>query len=222
MSQCREIRIKSVHNMYYGRFYHFTYENTLKNRDILMVFIQMVPVPLVTNCIILYMYLLDRVMVNPQYICSFITHSILPSSSHPYPFPSLSLIISPISLSIHFHFPHFPLFLNPFPTFPTLAAHSVYPLSHSLILSIHLTITYNPHTPTLHPLPHVSPHPPTHALLTTLYALVSIFSRSLALPPITHPCMFHVKHNDNNSYFHFPILYIIYHIILYTHPLHHW
>lgn len=137
MSQCREIRIKSVHNMYYGRFCHFTYENTLKNRDILMVFIQMVPVPLVTNCIILYMYLLDRVMVNPQYICSFITHSILPSSSHPYPFPSLSLIISPISLSIHFHFPHFPLFLNPFPTFPTLAAHSVYPLSHSLILSIH-------------------------------------------------------------------------------------
>lgn len=135
MSQCREIRIKSVHNMYYGRFCHFTYENTLKNRDIPMVFIQMVPVPLVTNCIILHMYLLDRVMVNPQYICSFITHFILSLSPYPYPFPSHSLIISPISHSIHFHFPHFSSPLNPFPIFPTLAAHSVYPLSHSFLPS---------------------------------------------------------------------------------------
>lgn len=190
-----------------------------------MVFIQMVPVPLVTNCIILHMYLLDRVMVNPQYICSFITHSILPSSSHPYPFPSLSITSFPISLSIHFHFPHFPIppsILSPHIPPSLHILHSPHITSFPLFPSSTHTTTYNPHTPTLHPLPHVSPHPPTHTLLTTLYALVSIFSRSLALPPITHPCMFHVKHNDNNSYFHFPILYIIYHIILYTHPLHHW
>lgn len=181
----------------------------------------MVPVPLVTNCIILHMYLLDRVMVNPQYICSFITHFILSLSPYPYPFPSHSLIISPISHSIHFHFPHFFSPLNPFPTFPTLShsPFSPHPSPHSLHPSYnHVQSTYTD----LNPLPHVSPHPPTHTLLTTLYALVSIFSRSLALPPITHPCMFHVKYNDNNSYFHFPILYIIYHIILYTYPLHHW
>ncbi len=186
-----------------------------------MVFIRMVPVPLVTNCIILHMYLLDRVMVNPQYICSFITHSILPSSSHPYPFPSHSLTTSPISLPFISIFPisPYPLILFPhFPPsqhFPYLHTLPSFPLTHPIT-------AYNPHTPTLHPLPHVSPHPPILALVPTLYALVSIFSRSLALPPITHPCIFHMKHNDNNSYFHFPILYIIYHIILYTYPLHHW
>lgn len=161
MSQCREIRIKSVHNMYYGRFCHFTYENTLKNRDIPMVFIQMVPVPLVTNCIILHMYLLDRVMVNPQYICSFITHSILPSSSHPYPFPSLSLITSPISHSIHFHFPHFIFSLNPFPTFPTLShsPFSPHPSPHSLHPSYnHVQSTYTDLTPSATRFPHIRPH----------------------------------------------------------------
>lgn len=162
-------------------------------------------------------------MANPRYICSLTSHFILSLSPYPYSFPSHSLTTSPISLSIHFHFPHFSSPLNPFPIFPTLAAHSVYPLSHSFLPSHsphnRVQSTYTDLTPSA---TRFSPHPPTHTLLTTLYALVSIFSRSLALPPITHPCMFHVKHNDNNSYFHFPILYIIYHIILYTHPLHHW
>lgn len=118
MSQCREIRIKSVHNMYYGRFCHFTYENTLKNRDIPMVFIQMVPVPLVTNCIILHMYLLDRVMANSQYICSSTSHSILsishiptlsPHSPSPHPqYLYQSISISPISPYPSSLFPHFP------------------------------------------------------------------------------------------------------------------
>lgn len=74
-------------------------------------------------------------MANPQYICSLPSHFILSLSPYPYPFPSHSLTTSPISLSIHFHFPHFPLSLNPFPIFPTLAAHSVYPLSHSFLPS---------------------------------------------------------------------------------------
>lgn len=147
--------------MYYGRFCHFTYENTLKNRDIPMIFIQMVPVPLVTNCIILHMYLLDRVMVNPQYICSFITHSILSLSPYPYPFPSHSLTTSPISLSIHFHFPHFPLSLNPFPTFPTLAAlPHISTLSPHSLTSILQSRTIHIHRPyTLcHTFPHIRPH----------------------------------------------------------------
>lgn len=162
-------------------------------------------------------------MANPQYICSLPSHFILSLSPYPYPFPSHPLTTSPISLSIHFHFPHIPH--SPsilFPYFPpSLHIPSILSPTPSFPLT-HPTITYNPHIPTLHPLPHVFPHPPTHTLLTTLYALVSIFSRSLALPPITHSCIFHMKHNNNNSYFHFPILYIIYHIILYTHPLHHW
>lgn len=151
-------------------------------------------------------------MANPRYICSLTSHFILSLSPYPYSFPSHSLIISPISHSIHFHFPHFLLFLNPFPIFPTLAAlpHISTLFPHSL--PIPLTIAYNPYTPTLHPLPHVFPHPPILALVPTLYALVSIFSHSLALPPITHPCIFHMKHINNNSYFHF---HIIYYIILY-------
>lgn len=187
-----------------------------------MVFIRMVSVPLVTNCITSYMYLLTGVMANSQYICSSTSHSILsishiptlsphsPSSYPQYPYPFISIFpISPYSSILFPHSPpslHIPSILSPTPSFS--------PSTH--------TTAYNPYTPTLYPLPHVSSHPPTHALLTTLYALVSIFSRSLALPPITHPCIFHVKHNDNNSYFHFSILYIIYHIILYTYPLHHW
>lgn len=149
------------------------------------------------------------------------------------PFHPLTLTISlPFPLTFPHHIPNIPFHsfpFSPFPLIPQSFSHISHPRSTSPYLHTlpsfpltHPTIAYNPHIPTLHPLPHVSPHPPTHTLLTTLYALVSIFSRSLALPPITHPCMFHVKHNDNNSYFHFPILYIIYHIILYTHPLHHW
>lgn len=188
MSQCREIRIKSVHNMYYGRFCHFAYENTLKNRDILMVFIRMVPVPLVTKCVTLYMYVLIRVMANPRYICSLTSHPTLSPSSHPYPFPSLSLIISPISHSIHFHFPHFLFSLNPFPTFPTLS-YSPFSPPHilPLILSIHLTITYNPHIPTLHPLPHVSPHPPTHSANHVVRSRIHILTFSCS--PTNHTSM---------------------------------
>lgn len=74
-------------------------------------------------------------MANPRYICSLTSHFILSLSLYPYPFPSHSLTTSPISLSIHFHFPHFSSPLNPFPIFPTLAAHSVYPLSHSFLPS---------------------------------------------------------------------------------------
>ncbi|WAX11406.1 hypothetical protein CB473P1_00119 [Enterocloster phage CB473P1] len=74
-------------------------------------------------------------MANPRYICSLTIHSTLSLSPYPYSFPSHSLTTSPISLSIHFHFPHFSSPLNPFPIFPTLAAHSVYPLSHSFLPS---------------------------------------------------------------------------------------
>lgn len=74
-------------------------------------------------------------MANPRYICSLTSHFILSLSLYPYSFPSHSLTTSPISLSIHFHFPHFSSPLNPFPIFPTLAAHSVYPLSHSFLPS---------------------------------------------------------------------------------------
>ena len=74
-------------------------------------------------------------MANPRYICSLPSHFILSLSPYPYSFPSHSLTSSPISLSIHFHFPHFSSPLNPFPIFPTLAAHSVYPLSHSFLPS---------------------------------------------------------------------------------------
>lgn len=139
----------------------------------------------------------------------------------PLPFHPLTLTISlPFPLTFPHHIPNIPFHsfpFSPFPLIPQSFSHisrprctfrlSSLPLLPSL--SIHLTIAYNPHIPTLHPLPHVSPHSPTHTLLTTLYALVSIFSRSLALPPITHPCM---KHINNNSYFHF---HIIYYIILY-------
>lgn len=153
-----------------------------------MVFIQMVPVPLVTKCATLYMYVLIRVMANPRYICSLTILSILSSSSHPYSFPSHSLTSSPISLSIHFHFPHFPLSLNPFPTFPTLAAHSPYPHSHSSFPHIHPTTSYNPHTPTLHPLPHVfliSTHTRSviHVVRSCIHIL--ILSYSLITFPIT-------------------------------------
>ena len=152
-----------------------------------------------------------------------------PLPFHPLTFPTSLLF----PLTLHYLIPNIPIHSFPFSPF-LLTSQSFSYISHPRCtfrlsslpllpsLSIHLTITYNPHIPTLHPLPHVFPHPPTHTLLTTLYALVSIFSRSLALPPIIHPCIFHMKHNNNNSYFHFPILYIIYHIILYTHPLHHW
>lgn len=130
------------------------------------------------------------------------------------PFPSLSLTSSPISHSIHFHFPHsISSPLNPFPIFPTLAAHSVYPLSFSTLPSFpltHPTTAYNPYTPTLHPLPHVYPHPPILALVPTLYALVSTLSCCLTLPSYS---IFHMKHNNNNSYFHFHIIYYILYII---------
>lgn len=160
-------------------------------------------------------------MANPQYICSLPSHFILSLSLYPYPFPSHSLTISPISLSIHFHFPHFPLSLNPFPIFPTLAAHSVYPLSHSFLPSPSILQSRTIHIHQPYTLCHTfSPYPPILALVPTLYALVSIFSRSLALPPITHPCIFHMKHINNNSYFHFHIIYYIILYYMYLCPLH--
>ena len=120
-------------------------------------------------------------MANPQYICSFIVHSILPSSPYPYSFPSHSLTSSPISLSIHFHFPTFPIPPQSFPHIPRPRCTFSYLHTLPSFPHIHPITAYNPHTPTLHPLPHVSPHPPTHALLTTLYALLSTLSRSLTL-----------------------------------------
>lgn len=148
------------------------------------------------------------------------------------PFHPLTLTISlPFPLTFPHHIPNIPIYPFPFSPF-LLTSQSFSYISHPRCtfrlsslpllpsLSIHLTITYNPYTPTLHPLPHVFPHPPTHTLLTTLYALVSIFSRSLALPPITHSCIFHMKHNDNNSYFHFHIIYYIILYYMYLCPLH--
>lgn len=156
-----------------------------------MVFIRMVPVPLVTNYIILHMYLLDRVMVNPQYICSFITHSILPSSSHPYPFPSHSLTTSPISLSIHFHFPHFPLSLNPFPTFPTLAALPISP--HSSLIPSHspynrVQSTYTDLTPSATRFP-----TSTHTCSCTHVVRSRIHILTFSCSPTNHTSM-HIPH----------------------------
>lgn len=144
------------------------------------------------------------------------------------PFHPLTLTISLLfPLTFPHHIPNIPIHSFPFSPF-LLTSQSFSHISHPRCtfrlsslpllpsLSIHLTITYNPYTPTLHPLP----HPPTHTLLTTLYALVSIFSRSLALPPITHSCIFHMKHNDNNSYFHFHIIYYIILYYMYLCPLH--
>lgn len=112
-------------------------------------------------------------MANPQYICSLPSHSILSLSLYPYPFPSHSLITSPISHSIHFHFPHFPLSLNPFPIFPTLVAHSVYPLSHSFLPSpsILQSRTIHIHRPyTLcHTFPHIHPYLPLYPRCTLSY-----------------------------------------------------
>lgn len=189
MSQCREIRIKSVHNMYYGRFCHFTYENTLKNRDIPMVFIQMVPVPLVTNCIILHMYLLDRVMVNPQYICSFIIHSILPSSPYPYPFPSLSITSFPISLSIHFHFPHFPIppsILSPHipPSLHILHSPHILPLIPFIHSYNHVQSTYTDLTPSATRFP-TSAH--THSANHVVRSRIHILTFSCS--PTNHTSM---------------------------------
>lgn len=107
------------------------------------------------------------------------------------PFHPLTLTISllfPLTFPHHipnipiysFSFPHFPLIPQSFSPFPTLLPspylHTLpsFPLTHPIT-------AYNPHTLTLHPLPHVSPHPPTHVLLTTLYALVSTFSCCLTL-----------------------------------------
>lgn len=162
-------------------------------------------------------------MANPRYICSLTSHFILSLSLYPYPFPSHSLTTSPISLSIHFHFPHFSSPLNPFPIFPTLAAHSVYPLSHSFLPS------HSPHNrvqsiytdliPFAIRFPHIHPYLPLYPRCTLSYPH---FHAVLLSHHVPHCLMFHMKHNNNNSYFHFSILYIIYHIILYTYPLHHW
>lgn len=131
----------------------------------------------------------------------------IPSPHPQYPYPFISIF--PISPHLSILFPHFPPSLH-IPSILSPTSFPSFPLTHP-------TITYNPYTPTLHPLPHVFPHPPILALVPTLYALVSIFSRSLALPPITHPCM---KHINNNSYFHFHIIYYIILYYMYLCPLH--
>ncbi len=161
-------------------------------------------------------------MANPRYICSLPSHFILSSSSYPYPFPSHSLTSSPISLSIHFHFPHFPLSLNPFPTFPTLAALShistLFPHSLSLTPQSRTIHIHRPYT-LCHTFPHIHPYLPLYPRCTLLYPHSNAVLLSHHVP---HCLMFHMKHNNNNSYFYFSILYIIYHIILYTYTLHHW
>lgn len=84
----------------------------------------------------------------------------LPSSHPQYPYLFISIFpISPYPLIL---FPHFP----PSQHFPYLHTLPSFPLTHPII-------AYNPYTPTLHPLPHVSPHPHILALVPTLYALVS-------------------------------------------------
>lgn len=112
-------------------------------------------------------------MANPQYICSLTSRFILSLSPYPYPFPHIPSSYPPISHSIHFHFPHFPLSLNLFPTFPTLAVHSVYPLSHSLIPSpsILQSRTIHIHRPyTLcHTFSHTHPYLPLYPRCTLSY-----------------------------------------------------
>lgn len=131
-----------------------------------MVFIRMVPVPLVTKCVTLYMYVLIRVMANPRYICSLPSHFILSLSPYPYPFPSLSITSSPISLSIHFHFPHFSSPLNLFPIFPTLAALPISP--HSSLIPSH------------------SPHNRVQSIYTDLIPFAIRFPTSTHTCPCTH------------------------------------
>ena len=176
MSQCREIRIKSVHNMYYGRFYHFfpmkipqksRYTNgfymngTGSTRDQMRH--------------IIYININKGNGEPSIYMLS------------PLPFHPLTLTISlpfPLTFPHHipnipFHsfpfspFPHFLLSLNPFPIFPTLAAHSVYPLSHSFLLSpsilqsrtIHI---YRPYT-LCHTFSHIHPYLPLYPRCTLSY-----------------------------------------------------
>lgn len=138
-----------------------------------MVFIRMVPVPLVTKCVILYMYVLIMVMANPRYICYFTSHFIHSFSPYPYSFPSLSLIPSPISPSIHFHsphiphspsilFPHFPPSQH-FPISPPSFPHSLHP-PHNLVQS-----TYTDLTPSATRFPRIHPHMPLYPRCTLLY-----------------------------------------------------
>lgn len=89
-------------------------------------------------------------MANPQYICSLTSHFILSLSPYFYPFPSLSLIISPISPISHFHFPHFPLIppsfshishprctFRLFPILPLIPSHS----PHNRVQSTYTDLT---------------------------------------------------------------------------------
>lgn len=150
----------------------------------------------------------------------------------PLPFHPLTLTISlPFPLTLPHHIPNIPNIPFPFSPF-LLTSQSFSHISHprctfrlsSLPLLPSLSLT--PQSRTIHiyrpyTLCHTfSPYPPILALVPTLYALVSIFSRSLALPPITHPCIFHMKHINNNSYFHFHIIYYIILYYMYLCPLH--
>lgn len=131
-------------------------------------------------------------MANPQYICSLLSHFILSLSPYPYPFPSHSLIISPISHSIHFHFPHFSSPLNPFPTFPTLAAHSVYPLSHSFLPS------HSPHNRVQSIYTNLTPSAtrfptPTHTCPCTHVVRSRIHILTFSCSPTNHTSM-HISH----------------------------
>lgn len=131
-------------------------------------------------------------MANPRYICSLPSHFILSLSLYPYPFPSLSLIISPISPISHFHFPHFSSPLNPFPIFPTLAAHSVYPLSHSFLPSHsphnRVQSTYTDLTPSATRFP-----TPTHTCPCTHVVRSHIHILTFSCSPTNHTSM-HISH----------------------------
>ena len=119
-------------------------------------------------------------MANPQYICSLPSHFILSLSPYPYSFPSHSLTTSSISLSIHFHFPHFPLSLNPFSTFPTLAALPISP--HSSLIPSHspynrVQSTYTDLTPSATRFP-TSTHtcPCTHVVRSRIHIFTLSYS----------------------------------------------
>lgn len=132
-------------------------------------------------------------MANPRYICSLTSHFILSLSLYPYPFPSHSLTTSPISLSIHFHFPHFSSPLNPFPIFPTLAAHSIYPLSHSFLPSPSILQSRTIHIHRPYTLCHTFFPTPTHTCHCTHVVRSRIHILTFSCSPTNHTFM-HISH----------------------------
>lgn len=157
-------------------------------------------------------------MANPQYICSLLSHFILSLSPYPYPFPHI-----PSS------YPQYPIpFISIFPISPSfshishprctfrLSSLILHPFPHSLSLTpqsrtIHI---HRPYT-LCHTFSHTHPYLPLYPRCTLSYPYSHVLL--LSHQSHIHSILFHMKHINNNSYFHFHIIYyILYNIILYV------